>query len=198
MVAEIEQPADPAERGPDDPDRAVASGAGRRHDVDSKTLDHRAVPVVAEMGVDRHEVEPQAALLHRFGEACPVKTLGLVPPSRQENSQAGAAAPATERHRPQRATGAREKAQPAVTMASATRGTNLGIAKSLTREWKTRTLRQTSLGIELSKGAGATVGGADLGRAEGSRGRDGLVSGRLVGRTRVVQLNPAYFARVRV
>jgi hypothetical protein len=25
--------------------------------------------------------------------------------------------------------------------------------------------------------------------------RDGLVSGRLVGRTRVVQLNPAYFAR---
>ena len=53
-------------------------------------------------------------------------------------------------------------------------------------------LMETSYPRELSRILDAPVSGVR--KALLSLERDGLVSGRLVGRTRLVQLNPAYFA----
>ena len=54
-------------------------------------------------------------------------------------------------------------------------------------------LLETSYPRELSRLLAAPVSGVR--KALLGLERDGLVSGRLVGRTRVVQLNPSYFAR---
>ncbi len=52
---------------------------------------------------------------------------------------------------------------------------------------------ETSYPRELSRLLEAPISGVRM--ALLGLERDGLVSGRLVGRTRIVQLNPAYFAR---
>jgi len=54
-------------------------------------------------------------------------------------------------------------------------------------------LLETSFPRELSRLLEAPISGVR--QAIAGLERDGLVSGRLVGRTRVVQLNPGYFAR---
>ena len=54
-------------------------------------------------------------------------------------------------------------------------------------------LLETSYARELARLLVAPVSGVR--KAIAALERDGLVSGRLVGRTRVVQLNPTYFAR---
>jgi DNA-binding GntR family transcriptional regulator len=54
-------------------------------------------------------------------------------------------------------------------------------------------LLETSYPRELARLLDSPVSGVR--KALGGLERDGLVSGRLVGRTRLVQINPAYFAR---
>lgn len=54
-------------------------------------------------------------------------------------------------------------------------------------------LLETSYARELSRLLDAPISGVL--KAIAGLERDGLVSGRLIGRTRLVQLNPSYFAR---
>jgi len=54
-------------------------------------------------------------------------------------------------------------------------------------------LLESSYPRELARLLDAPISGVR--KALAGLERDGLVSGRLVGRTRIVQLNPAYFAR---
>src|SRR5438046_3198910 len=62
-----------------------------------------------------------------------------------------------------------------------------------TRVLEVLSLLETSFPRELSRLLEAPISGVR--QAIAALERDGLVSSRLVGRTRVVQLNPGYFAR---
>ncbi len=87
VVFQVEQAADPPERAADRPDRVVPGSARRHHDVEAQTLDHRSVPVVAEMGIDRHQIEGQTPRRHGARETGLGELLGSVQSPRQEHRE---------------------------------------------------------------------------------------------------------------